>query len=229
MLRNESRSYQLHPHGQYSGNNEQTSMSNQRWNNAVVGRDEQRRRKKQAVLAAGAKLFAEKGYNKTSLEDIAAALNVTKRALYYYFDGKDDILFECHKLALRVAEEIVDLSLDHSIPVLERIDSVVGKYADWINSDFGACLVLIHESSMEEDRSRVLRATKSRLDSQVREMIADGITDGAIRQCDPKLATAAIFGALNWIPFWNRNNNTEVNSKIRVEFTAFINNALRNH
>lgn len=205
------------------------SMNNQRWNNGAVDRNEQRRLKRRAAMAAGAKLFAEKGYEKTSLEDIAAALNITKRSLYYYFKGKDDILFECHKQALSIAEEIVDRSLDRSVPVLDRIASVVGEYSDWINSNYGACLVLIHEGAMTEDCNKVLRSAKARLDGRMRELITEGITDGTIRDCDPKLAAAAIFGSLNWIPFWNRSSVAERTSTIKREFGAFIDNALRKH
>ncbi|MBW8636321.1 TetR/AcrR family transcriptional regulator [Hoeflea sp. WL0058] len=204
-------------------------MSSKRWNNAVAGREEQRHRKQQAVLAAGAKLFIEKGYDKTSLDDIASALNVTKRALYYYFDSKDEILFDCHRQGLRFVEDIIDRSLDRSVPVLERISSLVGEYTEWVNSDFGACLVLIPDSSMTRERSDYLRKAKARLDHRVRELITEGIADGTIRECSPALTTAAIFGALNWIPFWHRNTSDAKTLQVKQEFTTFIENGLKKH
>ena len=55
----------------------------------------QRSDKKDAVLLAGARLFTRKGFQGTSLDDIAQSLGVTKPTLYYYIANKEEILIEC--------------------------------------------------------------------------------------------------------------------------------------
>ena len=63
-------------------------------------REQQREAKRQAVLQAAAQLFNERGFHATSLDDIAARLNVTKPTLYYYVKNKDEILLQCVRQGL---------------------------------------------------------------------------------------------------------------------------------
>jgi AcrR family transcriptional regulator len=65
------------------------------------------------ILDVALELFNEQGYDKTSLREIAERLGVTKAALYYHFERKEDILLELH---LRLHELVRD--------ILERIDSL---------------------------------------------------------------------------------------------------------
>src|SRR4029077_9835129 len=51
--------------------------------------------KRGAVIRAAAREFNRKGYHNTSLDDIAAALEVTKPTVYYYVTSKEQLLFEC--------------------------------------------------------------------------------------------------------------------------------------
>src|SRR6185312_4198944 len=51
--------------------------------------------KREAVIRAAARAFNQKGYHNTSLDDIAAALEVTKPTVYYYVSNKEQLLFEC--------------------------------------------------------------------------------------------------------------------------------------
>ena len=60
---------------------------------AKPGRD--RGLKREAVIHAAARAFNERGYHNTSLDDIAAALEVTKPTIYYYVENKEQLLFAC--------------------------------------------------------------------------------------------------------------------------------------
>src|ERR1700754_618110 len=60
--------------------------------------------RKSAMLRAAAAAFNRKGFANTMMEDIASALGVSKPTLYRYFKSKDDVLFECHRLAMHYAE-----------------------------------------------------------------------------------------------------------------------------
>ena len=56
--------------------------------------------KREAVIRAAARAFDERGYHNTSLDDIAAALGVTKPTIYYYVPNKEALLFECFRAGL---------------------------------------------------------------------------------------------------------------------------------
>ncbi|WP_169054147.1 TetR/AcrR family transcriptional regulator [Nitratireductor sp. XY-223] len=177
------------------------------WNNAVTSRDEQRRQKRLAVLGTGARLFNERGFDRTTLDDIAGALNVSKRTLYYYIGSKEEILFECSRLGLEFMQDVLARCRDESLPPIDRIGLLLRGYAALLADDMGACLVLSKDIPLSEPNRDVLREGRRSLDRLLRDLIQAGIDDASIAPNDPKLTAAAIFGAFNWIPHWNRNDN----------------------
>ena len=83
-----------------------------KWNNAVDSRDEQYQLKKKAVILEAARAFGRRGAANVSLDEIAAALNVTKPALYYYFKNKQDLIYECHELTMQVGDEALQKAIE---------------------------------------------------------------------------------------------------------------------
>src|SRR3954467_15327675 len=63
--------------------------------------------KRDAVLQTAAQLFLEKSYGRTSLNDVAERLSITKPALYHYFANKEEILLECYRVGSTLIEEIL--------------------------------------------------------------------------------------------------------------------------
>src|SRR3954469_15733781 len=64
--------------------------------------------KREAVLQTAAQLFLEKSYGRTSMNDVAERLNITKPALYHYFRNKEEVLLECYRLGTAMIEEILN-------------------------------------------------------------------------------------------------------------------------
>jgi len=77
--------------------------------------------KREAVLKTAAQLFLEKSYSRTSLNDVADRLNITKPALYHYFDNKEDILLECYRLGVGLIEESLNEIADHGGTGLQKV------------------------------------------------------------------------------------------------------------
>lgn len=75
----------------------------------------------QRLLAAATRLFAEQGYDRTSVQEIVEAAGVTKGALYHYFGSKDDLLHEIYARMLRVQQERLDHFAGMDAPVQTRL------------------------------------------------------------------------------------------------------------
>jgi len=202
-------------------------MKNSGWSESAGSRDEKRLRKKNAILLAGAKLFNDQGYERTSLDQIAKALNITKRTIYYYVQSKEDILFECNKLGLEFIEEITVKCADKSRNPLDNVEFLIFEYAKWITDDLGASLILINDTFLSVEKREFLRSSKAKLDLELRKMLEEGISDGSIAPHDPRLTASAIFGALNWIPFWNRNSNPVPYEVIAKDYLRLFIDGLR--
>lgn len=159
--------------------------------------------KRRMLLETAARAFNERGFYQTSLDDIAAELNVTKAALYYYFKSKDEILYECHSLAI---QSITDTPLgeidDDGLSGLGKIERLVRRYVAMIVKSFGRCLVLVGTQPLEPENAGKCRAGRRGINDLFVEVIREGIADGSIAPCDPKLAAYFLFGTLNWIAQW---------------------------
>ncbi len=159
--------------------------------------------KRTAILRTAAQLFAEKGYEATSLDNIAERLGMHKATLYHYVDNKESILFQCLVTSFGDLDEVIEKTRDRSVPVLERLRLFVRSLALAQNNDFGRCLVLVGARPLENAPGNEIRQFQRRLDSTVRGLITEGIADGSIRPCDPSMFSALLFGALNWVPRWH--------------------------
>ncbi|MEX3011808.1 TetR/AcrR family transcriptional regulator [Hoeflea sp. TYP-13] len=197
------------------------------WNNAVTSRDEQRQQKRLAVLGTGARLFNDRGFDRTTLDDIASELNVSKRTLYYYVSNKEEILFECSRLALEFMQETIARCKDPAVPVLERIALLLRGYAQLLADDMGACLVLSKDIPLSEPNRDVLREGRRSLDGLLRDLVRAGVEDGSIAPNDARLTAAAMFGAFNWIPHWNRTDNPVSHDEIADRYIGLLIDGLR--
>lgn len=160
--------------------------------------------KRTAILRTAAQLFAEKGYEATSLDTIAERLGMHKATLYHYVSGKESILYECLVLSFGDLDEVMKSVQDRSIPVLERLRLFVRSLAIAQNNDFGRCLVLVGAGPLEMTPGGEIRQFQRRLDNTVRGLITEGIADGSIKPCDPGMFSALLFGGLNWVPRWHK-------------------------
>ena len=190
-------------------------------------RQHDREVKREAVIRAAAHAFNHKGYHNTSLDDIAAALEVTKPTVYYYVSNKEQLLFECF---LAGAEQIraafrEGKSLD--VPARERLNAVLRNYAKAMASEFGWCMVRVEDQDLSPDMSSQIKAMKSEIDQGIRRLIREGVQDGSIHPCDPKMTAFALAGSLNWIAHWYRENQSMTGAEIADAFITVFDNGLQ--
>ena len=167
-------------------------------------RAQQREAKRNAVLQTAARLFNERGYHATSLDDIAEQLHVSKPTLYYYVKSKDDILLECVRTALGMMQEGIDEVRRAGGSAIDQLMACMRIYSRIVTMDFGMCVIRIGEEPLPAARRKELRRLKAGIDGEFRRLIADGIAEGSLAPCDPKMAAFVLAGALSWIGRWYR-------------------------
>lgn len=173
-----------------------------RWNGAVADRGEQHGQKRTAILQQAAKLFDERGYHETSLADIAAALHVTKPTLYYYVKNKEDIVSQLIERAIEAVEAEALAARRAGSNGLERLRAFARGYVELMNSESGRCLLTLRRGPASAAARARTAAGYRRIDAIARDLIAEGIADGSIRDCDVRLAAFALYGAMIWTPNW---------------------------
>ena len=169
-------------------------------------REEKRKEKLDIILRNAAKAFMENGYYKTSLDDIARMLNVTKPTLYYYIKNKEDILVKCEEIACFRINELLDQIIEQSGNGFQKLYQFVQGYINIVTDDIIRCHVR-HRGQMEEE-SLKLKSIQNHKDIEaiVREIIRIGISDGSIRDCNSTILAILLFDSLNGISSWYKSD-----------------------
>jgi AcrR family transcriptional regulator len=155
-------------------------------------------------LQTAAQLFNERGFHATSLDDIAERLNVSKPTLYYYVESKDQILLECVKAALDLMQAGIGEVRAAGGSAIDQLKACMRIYSGVVTQDFGMCVIRIGEDPLPAPLRKELRRLKAGIDGQFRRLIEDGVAEGSIAPCDPKMAAFMLAGALSWIGRWYR-------------------------
>ena len=167
-----------------------------------LDRERERAIKRDAVLRAAAQLFNEFGYHATSLAMVAQRLQVTKPTLYYYVQNKEEILFECVRLGLELLRSAIAAAAASGGTALDKLKAAMHEYALIVTREFGMCLIRVGEDPLAPESRKKLRRLKAELDHEFRTLIEQGIAEGSLAPCDPKLAAFTLAGALSWIGRW---------------------------
>ncbi len=183
--------------------------------------------KRDAVIRAAARAFNRKGYHNTSLDDIAAALEVTKPTVYYYVSNKEQLLFECFVAGIERIRAAFREARTLEVPARERLKAVLRQYGAAVASEFGWCMVRAEDQDLAPDMSAHIKAMKSEIDQGIRRLLREGIQDGSIHPCDPKMTAFALAGALNWIAHWYRESQSMTGAEIAEAFIAVFDSGLQ--
>ncbi len=185
-------------------------------------RQRDRDRKRMTVLETAARLFLEQSYSRTSLNDVAVRLHITKPALYHYFRSKEEILLECYRVGAALIGESLDKITTSSGSGLEKVQAFIRSYAKIMAVDFGRCVARLDDGELSPAARAEVRGYKREIDARLRRLIEAGIADGSIASCDSKMASFAIAGAVNWIGTWYAPDGTLTADAIAVHFARLL-------
>ena len=143
-------------------------------------REQMRAMKREAVLRAAAQIFNEKGFHATSLDDVAERLHITKPTLYYYVKNKDEILFECVSIGLKMLQDAIGQVAASGGSAYDKLVAAMQQYAQIVTMDFGMCVIRVGEDPLPVESQRKLRRFKAALDLEFRELIRQGQAEGSI-------------------------------------------------
>lgn len=182
--------------------------------------------KREAVLRMAVHLFLEQGYHRATLNEVAARLNITKPALYNYFRGKDEILFECWAMGLELVETSTAAINAAGGSGLDKLRKMARAYGGLMATDFGASLVRFDVRDLGAKHRDIVLAGKKSIDRTFRGYITEGIADGSITPCDPKMTAFMIAGSLNWIGHWYKRDGTMTPEAIGETFAMQLTDGL---
>jgi AcrR family transcriptional regulator len=181
------------------------------------------------ILKSAAAAFRRRGYYGASVDEIASALHMTKGNLYYYFKDKEDILFACHEYALDLVLRMLKKVQEGPYPPQEKLRRVIVSFVHMMIDELRGTALTMDVQALSPSRRKKVIAKRDRFDRGIRRIITDGIESGIFRRSDPKLATFAILGSVNWIPYWFDPHGEATSVEIGEEFAEHLISGLLNH
>jgi AcrR family transcriptional regulator len=173
-----------------------------RWNNALADAPDPREMRRRALIQAAGRVFGDKGFHNTTLDDIAAALSVTKPALYRYVQNKHEILYECHRMAVEMAESSLEQARQSEHQALDVLREFVAGYIRKMTSELGTCVMLTEYYSMTAEHNELIQQRRRVVDRALRMLVEQAMAEGSIAPGDAKLAVFFFMGAINNINRW---------------------------
>jgi TetR/AcrR family transcriptional regulator len=182
--------------------------------------------KRLEVLREAAAFFNFKGYHATSLTEIATSLGVTKAALYHYFPNKNSLLAACFEYAMDVAFASLERGRKQGKNGRERLVLTISSYISQLIDELNCCVVLMEEQALEPaDRAKLVRQ-RDRFERGLRALVKEGIEDGSIVPCDPKLAIFVVLGAMNWVAKWFKPSGAWTPAQVTVALSQIFERTL---
>ncbi|GAP36179.1 transcriptional regulator, TetR family [Piscinibacter sakaiensis] len=174
------------------------------WSDRLPSAQRQRELKEEVLLECAARWFARHGYHGASLADITQELGVTKPAIYHYARSKSELLYRLHQRSLAAAKQARDDAVREGRDGAERLARLVHHFVLQMTASPVNTFLLLEPGTLEPAQAAVITEERRWLERDMRALVQQGIADGSMVACDPKLVTFIVVGAQNWIRSWYR-------------------------
>lgn len=177
----------------------------------------------QAFIHVATQLFAERGYNGTSISDIASELGLTTASLYYHVSGKQELLLKV--LAAGMAEFLQKLEeiAAQDIEPKQKLRLAVENHLSFVLSRTNAVAVFLRERRFLESPYREQYQERvERYDQLFTDIISECMDQGAMPENDSRLTRLAILGMINWAVEWYKPDGRLTAAEVTSSFTDLI-------
>ena len=187
-------------------------------------------KKRGQILKTAAKVFAEAGFDRASMSQLAKACNISKANIYHYYDGKDALLFGVLDTYLRELRDRLQkvngdgLTPDAHLSVLVKEVLLAYHGADDEHRVQAAGI-----SSLLPEQQKILRGYQRDMVEQMSDVVK-AVAPEKYAQNPQRLleTTMSIYGMLNWYYMWNRDPSEEARITYAKTVTDLVLNGIKN-
>lgn len=180
------------------------------------------------IYEVAAEVFNRKGYDNTSMSDVATAAGLTKAGLYHHISSKESLLYTILDYGLDLTEESVVEPLRHIEDPLERLMTMIDLHLRLVLEQRNVEVTgLLHECKTlsKSDRAKINRRKKQYV-QMTAKLIADVMKKHNVKNINPKLAAFALLGMLNWTYQWYKASGSIRCDEIVKNFQQLFLNAV---
>jgi TetR/AcrR family transcriptional regulator, cholesterol catabolism regulator len=155
------------------------------------------------VYRTAAQIILKKGYDATSVSDIAKALGITKAGLYHYIHGKTQLLFDIMQYGLDELEREVAQPAKEIADAGTRLRFMIGMHARIVTRGEGAVTILVDEArALTPAQNRKITQRKRAYLDFLRATLEQMKAERKLRDVDVTVAAFSLLGMINWLSRW---------------------------
>ncbi len=180
---------------------------------------------RQEILRAAARLFQQQGYDATSMNDVAAALKLSKGGLYHHFQSKDEILFDLMNHAMDITEERVINPVKAIADPEERLRTLIRRHIAVVLSERDREItVMLHENHpLSPSLRKRINARKKDYVHFLENLISEvQRARGSKGTVTARAAAFAVLGMLNWIYQWYSPEGSLQEESLDQQYTEIL-------
>jgi AcrR family transcriptional regulator len=159
-------------------------------------------RRQKEIFTVATHMFAERGYERTTLEMIAQELGLSKPSLYYYVKSKEEVLAHIFRYIFQNILDRIATSITPEMTPQRQLYELILAYVIHACSYPEGRILFLYESHLLDICNPELQSLRDAYQQQVEDAIATGMKQGVFHVTHAKLATLALVGALHAIPLW---------------------------
>lgn len=183
---------------------------------------------KRKIFETSMKLFAEKGYEATSIEEITATVGVAKGTLYYHFSSKEEIFNFLIEEGIKLLQNSIDIKTAKRNNYIDKIKAIVliqikivAKYEDIIT-------ILLSQFWGNEDRHKKCQNLVYEYIGKIEKIVQEGIEKKEIKQGDSQAIASEIYGLICSTLIYKKRDGVEMDiMKLYHEYENTVINGLR--
>jgi AcrR family transcriptional regulator len=175
------------------------------------------------------RLFAERGFAGTSLQDIAEAMGITRPALYYYVKSKDELLA---KLVTEVTngplEELTALVAREGLDPVQKLRGIVEVIVGRRTTQPARFRLLIRsEAELPAELTTAYADSRRAVLKVIAGVIDDGARSGRFRPVDARVAALGVLGMCNWVAWWFHPGGRDTTESVTAQLADMAVGALQ--
>ncbi|PWI58091.1 TetR/AcrR family transcriptional regulator [Sulfoacidibacillus thermotolerans] len=162
------------------------------------GRDvSMRASKTRVIFEAAIDIFSERGFEKATMDDIAAKANVAKGTIYYHFKSKEELFVFLVEQGTEILREHVLAKLSDQMTPTDQIRTIIHEQLTFFTDYRDFCIIILREAWGEEQRQRQFRRMLVHYVRAIEEVVLAGIQTGEFVEVDTTTTAWSIFGGLS--------------------------------
>lgn len=184
--------------------------------------------KRERIVDAATDLFYEHGFTKTTLDDVAERLGMTKPFIYSSFGSKTDLLAEICSRGVQGALMEIEQALAQELPPAETLRLFLPRYVTAIlRAQKKMAINIREEKNLDPADAERLAELRQRFIVKVESLMRAGRDAGTFRITDPRIAAFALVGAASWTTFWYNPGGTLSSDVVAARMTETILNLVQ--